>query len=109
MANLVMPIRNDLAAYTFQIDLEGTIYTFTFRYNERMDRWLMDIADANEETIITGIVVLTEWLLIDRFKDDRLPPGNFLAIDESGEQKYPGREDFGQDVKLFYVESEGAA
>ena len=41
MATLVMPLVNDLPAYKFQITLEAKIYTFEFRYNERMDRWLM--------------------------------------------------------------------
>ena len=100
-----MPVRSDLPAYKFQLDLEQILYTFTFRYNERMDRWIMDIADENEDDLLLGTVVLTEWPLIQRFKDDRLPPGEFMAIDESGEFKYPGREELGNDVKLFYIES----
>lgn len=100
-----MPVRSDIPAYKFQIDLEGTLYTFTFRYNSRMSRWIMDIADENETTILLGVPVLTEFSLIERFKDDRLPPGAFLALDESGNQKQPAREDLGNDVKLFYIES----
>jgi len=105
VATKVIPVRADLPAYTFQIDLEGKLYTFTFRYNERMDRWLMDIADENENPLLSGIVILTDYNLIERFKDDALPPGEFFALDESGEQKYAGREDLGNDIKLFYVEA----
>ena len=46
--------------------------------------------------------------MIEIYKDDRLPPGEFFALDESGEQKYASREDLGNDIKLFYVESEAA-
>ncbi len=109
MATLVMPVRADLPAYTFQIDLESKLFTFTFRYNERMDRWIMDIADENENELLLGTPILTQTNLIERFKDDNLPPGEFFAIDESGEDKQPGREDLGNDVKLFYVETEEAA
>jgi hypothetical protein len=101
-----MPIRADLPAYTFQLALEGTLYNFEFRYNERMERWLMDINDENQSPLLKGIPVQTDFNLIERFKDDRLPPGEFFAIDESGEGKQPSREDFGNDVKLFYIESD---
>jgi len=105
LTTLVIPVRADLPAYTFQIELDGSLYTLTFRYNERMDRWLMDIADENEDALLLGIPILTDFNLIERFKDDNLPPGEFFALDESGAQKYAGREDLGNDIKLFYVEA----
>lgn len=105
MATLVMPVRADIPAYTFQIDLEGVLYTFTIRYNERMDRWLMDIADENENDLLVGTPILTHFNLIERFKSAALPPGGFFALDESGNQKQPGRDDLGNDIKLFYVEA----
>ena len=105
MATLTIPVRADLPAYTFQITLETKLFTLTFRFNERMDRWIMDIADEDEVDLLLGTLIITEWNLIERFKDDRLPPGEFFALDESGERKSPGREDLGNDVKLFYVEA----
>lgn len=108
MATLIIPVRADLPAYKFQIDLEAKLYTFKFRYNERMDRWVMDIADENENALLSGIAILTDWDLIGRFKNDALPPGTFLAMDESGERKYAAREDLGNDIKLFYIESDAA-
>jgi hypothetical protein len=70
-----------------------------------MDRWIMDVANENEEPLLLGIPILTQQNLIERFKDDRLPPGEFFALDESGTGKQPGRDDLGNDIKLFYVEA----
>ena len=105
VATLVIPVRADLPAYKFQIDLESVLYTFSFRYNERMDRWIMDIADQNENDILLGTPILTRFNLVERFKTASLPPGEFFALDESGNAKQPGRDDLGNDVKLFYVEA----
>jgi len=105
MAVLEMPLRADIPAYSFQLNLEGNLYNWKIRYNERMGRWLMDILDENKITLIAGIPIQTRFSLLSRFKNPDLPPGYFIAVDESGENKQPSREDLGNDVKLFYIES----
>ena len=65
----------------------------------------MDINDVNNFRIVTGIPMLTGLPLADRYRDDRLPPGNFIVIDETGAERNPGRESFGNDFKLLYRES----
>ena len=105
MADLVIPTRFDLPSYEYQLELEGTLYTFTFNYNRRLDRWFMNIGDEVNNPIVSGIKIIVNYDLLDRYKNSKLPPGQFIAIDESGENKTPGREDLGNDVKLFYIES----
>jgi len=105
MATLVLPVTYDIAAYQFQIELEGTLYFFSFRYNSRMDRWVMNIADENEEILLAGLVLITNYNLLHGFKNDKLPPGKIFMYDETGEQKTSGRDEIGNTIKLFYVES----
>ena len=100
-----LPVRSDFPSYTFQIDLEEVSFIFKFRFNERMQRWIMDINDADENPILSGVPVLTAIPLTDEYVVDGLPPGRFIAINQTGTNANPLRDDLGNDVKLLYEES----
>lgn len=100
-----LPLRSDFKAYNFQVDLDGQTYTLRFRFNTRMGRWIMDIADAAGVDILTGVVVLTNLPLTDQYLHlEAMPQGRFIAIDETGENKDAGENDLGNDVKVVYEE-----
>lgn len=105
MAVLELPVRADLPAYTFKQELEGGVFTFEFRYNERFVAWIMDISDEQGVPIILGTPVLTDVDILSRFISEELPLGQFICIDESGAQRNPDRDNFGGEVKLLYLES----
>ncbi len=104
MALLELPVRSDLKAYSFKVDLDGTVYTLSFRYNQRMNRWLMDIATEAEDDLINGIVLLTDVILNKQYVVDGMPPGTFICEDRTGEGKTAGLNDLGNDVRLLYQE-----
>lgn len=104
MSLIQLPLRNDVPAFTFQTDLDGTTYIFKFRYNSRMDRWAFDIMAANEDPIISGIPVLTGTSLLTRFQDDRLPPGDLFVLNKEDETVSPGRNDLQENVFILYDE-----
>lgn len=106
MATLTIPITYEYSSYDFQLDLEGATYLFTFRYNARADRWFMNISDENENVLIAGVPLITNYNLLAPYKNAKLPPGRFYMYDETGAERTAGREDFGTTIKLFYVESE---
>ena len=108
MATLVIPVRNDLPAYEFRIDLESVTYTMRFRYNLRMQRWIMDLADGDGEDIIAGIPILINLDLLRQYSRSNLPPGTLFCVDYSGEEQNPDRERFGDSALLLYEESEEA-
>jgi hypothetical protein len=105
MAYFEMPVRSDLSAYEFQIELEKTLYTFYFQFNARQARWIMEIRDELDEVIITGIPILTNVLLTKRFKDARMPLGDFFVFDSKGADADPDETQFGTRFKLIYRES----
>lgn len=105
MAMLQLPVRNDFPAYEFQVELEGRIYILGFRFNTRANRWFMDIKDQSQTPIIMGILVQQGVPLTRYYVREALPPGNFWAIDQTGEAKEPDRENFGVDLILIYEES----
>lgn len=104
MALLEMPVRADLPQYQFRIELEGTIYTLRFKWNTRMELWVFDIANEQDVDLLNGIPVQTNVDLKQRFRQDTLPPGLFLAFDETGAERDPDRDTFGNEVKFFYDE-----
>lgn len=106
MATLVLPVRSDFNAYDFQIDLEGVIYTFDFGFNARSQRWYMSIYDQAKENLLIGdIPVLINVPLHDQYINELLPPGRFIALDETGQNREASSENFGTEIKLFYEES----
>lgn len=107
MAIIELPVRGDLASFEFKIELETTVYTMKFRWNERMSRWVFTIADENGIDIVSSLPVQTNVNIRGRFKQETLPPGLFTALDETGAARNPDRDTFGGDVKFFYQEANG--
>ena len=105
MAIVQLPLRNDVPAFTFQTDLDGTTFSFKFRYNSRMDRWAFDILTANNEPIVSGVLVLTGTLLLERFSDPRLPQGDMFVLNKEDENVSPGRNDLQKNVFILYDEA----
>lgn len=105
MAIIELPVRNDLPSYEFRQEIETVVYTFKFRWNARMGLWIFNIADEVGLDIISGLPVQTDVDIKSRFIYDNIPPGLFLSFDETGEQRNPGRENFGSEVKFLYQES----
>ena len=104
MALIQLPLRSDVPAFTFQTDLDGTTYSFKFRYNSRMDRWAFDILTANNDPIIEGVLVVTGTLLLERFSDPRLPQGDMFVLNKEDENVSPGRSDLQKNVFILYDE-----
>lgn len=105
MAVVEMPVRSDVKAYEFQIELDGVIYTLKFHFNSRAERWVMDIADFGGTELITGLFLLTNIDLNAQFVGEDIPPGRFILIDETGAERNPGFDDLGNDIKLLYEEA----
>ena len=105
MSFIVIPTRSDIPNYEQRITLNGTQYVLSFRYNTRTDRWILDIKTSADEYIIMGIPILLGTGLIDRFVDDRLPPGYLFAINLEDEFAEGGAEDLGQNLLLIYEEA----
>lgn len=105
MALIQLPLRSDVPAFTFQTDLDGTTYSFKFRYNSRMDRWAFDILTANEEPIVSSVLVVAGTFLLERFSDPRLPQGDLFVLNKEDENASPGRNDLQKNVFILYDEA----
>lgn len=108
MATLQLPIRTEPPSYIMTLELEGLFYDFSFRFNARDNYWFLSI-DFNSVRVLSGIKVVNSINLLSQFDymkvDSRLPPGTILVNDLKGFQRDPGREDFGDEVVMLYLEA----
>lgn len=105
MAWIQIPVRSDAPSYSFVIELDGRNYTLRFRFNDRTERWTMDVATGEGEDIVCGVPLLTDTNILQRFVDPRMPPGFFLVYDETGSAANPTRDSLGVTTKLLYEEA----
>lgn len=104
MAVLELPVRSDFPAYSFELDLDNQVNTYRFKYNERSDRWTMEILDLDGNVVVGGVPILTSIPAWDQYVREEQPPGRFLPFDETLEGKNAGRNDLGNDILLLYEE-----
>lgn len=100
-----IPLRNDLPNFEFTFDLENDTFRFSFLWNERMQKWFFSILTSDGTAIIYRQPCFVNYLVLDRFKDERLPAGKIIFFDTSGKDIDPGRDDLGERVKMIYAES----
>ena len=52
---------------TFTISLGGTFYNLTLRWSTSMAAWFLDLADANNNAVLTGIPLVTGLDLLAQY------------------------------------------
>lgn len=108
MANLLfIPTSPGVPFYTQRTKLDGRDYNLRFSWNERLERWALDILTANDDPIAVGIKLIARWPLT-RFLhwDERMPPGDLVVNDvTSGDGAPPGLFDLGEGLRceLIYI------
>ena len=92
--------------FTQRTVLGPASYILTFRYNTRMDRWVLDIATSVGVPIVTGRVIQGRWPVLSRFvgRYDGLPLGALIAVDMTGQNRDPQENTLGGDVILAYYQ-----
>jgi hypothetical protein len=97
-----VPVGNQLPWYKFRISLSGVLFTLHMRYNTRMTRWILDVNDASDNPIISGIPVLIERNLVGQYATLAIPEGILFASDDTGNGQQPTLYSFGLDHSMWY-------
>ena len=106
MAIREIPLRNDLANYTFSIDLDNRPFKFEFKFNDRTGLWTFDIFNDADEILLGGIPFFVKQFLIDRYQHDQaLPQGNLFGENLVNPDDPPNRDNIGIDVVLLYEDA----
>jgi hypothetical protein len=105
MATINVPLRNDLFKYKYRIDLDGTTYSMDYRFNPRIERWVLDFKDFQETPIVTGIILLLNVDLLGKFVLPLIPPGTLFLFDINGSGLEMGKDDPNINHLLLYEEA----
>jgi hypothetical protein len=90
--SVTIPTLNDgTPDYVMRVRLDGAQYILRFLYNTRLDRWSFSIADSNGDDLLGATAIVANWPLTRFYKwDPRMPPGDFMAIDQTTDGSPPG-------------------
>lgn len=107
--SLVTITMYDTASFSESVTLDGNEYRLRFYWNTRGQFWSMDIADANNNPLVSGVKLIANFPLLIQHTEEGLPPGDFFIVDPSSKTQYvePGRWDFtsGRNLSLTYWSS----
>jgi hypothetical protein len=99
---LQVPARNDVPWYKMKITLSNVVYTARLRYNTRMQRWILDLADTADNDILVGLPVLIGRNINGQYVISGLPPGTVYSSDQTQQDTQPTRLSFGTTHILWY-------
>jgi hypothetical protein len=105
MAILQIPVGVDVPSYTFQIQLDNTLYQLSYNWCDRQQYWYMSIADSNKNPLVNGVKLLSGINLFGLYIDESLPGGQFVCVDTSNSGLDPDKTNFGGTVLMLYIES----
>jgi len=94
-----IPLTTD-PSQTFQVDLEGTVFTFRVIFNTRKQMWTMDIADADGVELVSGIPLLLGANMVNQFN---LDIGALVMVEDGDTGLDAGPDDLGTRVLLANV------
>lgn len=97
-----IPTSAQNTSYSQVVTLSGRPYTLSLRYNTRMQRWVLDIADATGIAIVNGLVMLALRNLAAQYTTLAVPPGALFCYNAQSLYKDPTLSSFLTDTVFFY-------
>ncbi len=92
------------AAWTMQINLTRQIFNLSFKWNALNAYWVMSIFDRNENPVVYGIKVVTNYDLTAQFVAIGMPLGDIVCQNIIDEWNDIARFDMGITNELIYYE-----
>lgn len=100
--SVIIPFR-DLPAFRETVPIDGVLYVLEFQYNTRADFWTMAVYSKDGAPLLTGIKVVIDYELVQRYGSRGLPFGNLYAIDVTGISNRIGRRELPDSIDLVYM------
>lgn len=78
MTAVICPLYKE-AYYTYSIDLSDETYSLTFRWNSRLQQWMMDIDDSEDASVVRGVPLVPVYPLLAQYSLGK-PVGQFYLM-----------------------------
>lgn len=101
---LEIPLDSQFPAYQQTTELDGRVYELTLLWMARLQAWSLDLAIADGATIVSGLMLIPNWPLLERLRHPERPPGELWVLDDAGAGIT--RQNLGREVTLLYLEPE---
>lgn len=96
MAVVLIPTTPGAPYHTQKTRLDGRDYVLQFAWNEREARWYLSLFDEEEQPLALGIKLVANWPLLRFYRfDPRVPPGELMVVDLTGDGSPPGLDELG--------------
>lgn len=94
---------NEQSRFTQVTPLDGVDFLFEFRWNEREQRWYMDLRSIDGTALFMGAKIVADWSLLRLYtRDEDRPAGEIYAHDTTGDGD-PRLGELGTRVRLIYI------
>lgn len=99
----IIPFK-EAAAWTMQITLTEQIFNLSFIWNALNQYWIMSIFDRNQNPIVYGIKIVTNFDLTAQFVNLNMPLGDIVCQNILDQWDDIKRFDMGETNELIYYE-----
>lgn len=89
--------------YSETVTLDGTPYVLTFRYNQRVAGWYLDLATIDGEVVAAGLKLVCEWDVLALVANPLRPPGALFVLSNTTDDSTPGLTDLAAGGRCFLV------
>ncbi len=105
MAIRTLPISPSVPFQSFQVELDGVLYGFEFRWNHRAEAWVMSLLDLTGAAILTGIRLCFGGPVLPVSRSLATPPGELLLVESTTGVGDPTLDSLGAQVLLLYLDA----
>ncbi len=89
--------------YSIEVTLDGRVFRLLFKFNGRDQAWYLDLFDADDVLLRSGIRIVNDWLLFRLWQTETRPEGDSMAIAQGADTSIAGLQDLGERVLLTYI------
>lgn len=100
-----LPILPGVPFQSFQVELDGVLYGFEFRWNHRAEAWAMSLLDVNGDALLTGIRLCFGSPVLPVSRALGTPPGELLLVESTAGAGDPRLDTLGAQVQLLYADA----
>ncbi|HHX2502458.1 TPA: phage baseplate plug family protein [Neisseria subflava] len=94
----------DANDFEVEAELDDVTYFLHFAWNDEAEIWTLSVANANNESVLSGVRIITNYPLLGNYPHLDLPKGYLIATCLDSAKPNIGRNDFVDDtVELVYI------